>query len=1607
MAITFTGGKGSGSAVTLYGVVSNMSSLPKEGSKEASLMKDVFHLGWIYVMETKDTSKLYQYLPQNIAQTVWTWKEVNFVQSGAPGSMGPPGPKGDSINFKGVKPSAAAVHAETRATKGDAWYVNNVSVPSEDGLVLVAAINNPTGSGTWISLGNWKGKTGPIGPQGPRGSQGTSIEIIGSGRMTSRPDHPKDGSIWICEDHDDKENDGEWFIYGEVDKKWTPLGRFKGEKGDKGDTGPTGPKGDKGDTGAPGPQGPTGSQGQTGPQGPIGPTGPKGDQGLKGDPGPSVKAKGECTWTELQLKTKVLGDLWSIRDTTHPQQDGHLYVCGYPESKPETLAWIDLGRVKGEQGLTGPGLDIEGNATRSVILAKTPKKLAEAWICFDIDPVTHNPNKDHGHLFVWVPTEGTSEPLKQGTWVARGRIIGEPGEPARPIKAVGYGTHEQMMQRTKNVGDLWVVQDPNDNNHDGHGFVVSSTNPGQPNDLQWVDVGLARGYGIRARGIIANKATLQGLIDKRYGDIAFINRNSTDGHAGEGFICIHPEGDTVDAQWVSIGTFIGEKGDKGDQGPSGPAGTDGQQGPAGTPGAQGPAGPQGEKGERGPQGVQGETGPIGPKGPKGDKGEPGKDGDAGTVGPTGPQGPPGQTGGQGEKGDTGEKGDQGLPGEAFNYKGGLTGNDMWATMKNDGDDEYKNEVNDAYFTVTQHIPKQDEIPSSTPKDYVVRANTLYIYVGGHTDNFVDRWHRMGPIGQNFRGTIKFEDLKKIYDDKPGTMFNGDTWLISKDSTTDKWNGKLVVYAPDIFSTEFENSFYATESIRGDKGEKGDKGDTGTPGPGFTYKGVITGKTFYETVINDTSLSVLNNAYYIITDHYPNDKPYQRVKANSFYICNKPTATDAFDKWEKFGPVGMNFKGTQRWEDLQEMYQKDSGASFFTGDTWFVSESIQKNKFENRFVTYHLDTDKSELEDRLVSTPEIIGKQGKPGTTMHYLGMIDGKGLWEKMKLGQAGGNLNDAWFTVSDHRETSWPLNKFIHSNCIYVKTGTASGGDEFNNWTRTGSIGFKFRGQYTTQGLYSWWDKNKGDLSYIDNGETFYIDDGKGATTQWHGKLVVYQRSASQPNVFASNFHVILSNVESPRGHTLGGDITDLVANGVKGQRWLVESTHQVPPGGIAAVTNAYYGSIVEVVENQTGKWTDGTLKKLGYWDQPIGTTSVDSMQDYIDGATTYIQKDTPQGEKPTKDNTVATMYVDVSPRGESVDKQQWANLKIRVEDVITKKQSQTLLLNDTESLADPDIPVDLPTLDLVIDYLFNALEEEAGRIELNRESINTMKTDIARNAMGISTNKGNVASNTLRIENLEKTGTGKPGPEGPPGKDGEPGKDGKDGMTLKFIAAGKYKDMQELTGPVEGWLFYIEDDADTEHGGHLFMYQEGTWEDMGKIRGKDGIDGKEGPQGPRGEKGEPGTPGPASGGLPIEYITGDKPPKEAQKAYSVVMWERTDRPYVGKTQPYYSLGTTDIHAWDNSSRNVFYEPYDSSKTLLTPGKNLTETLDDVMNHIPGGYRGLSEHKPTDTTHPNPKVGQWVQNAKPGRGLNFGWVYCEDAGWLAYGDIAGMKPNI
>lgn len=120
-------------------------------------------------------------------------------------------------------------------------------------------------------------------------------------------------------------------------------------------------------------------------------------------------------------------------------------------------------------------------------------------------------------------------------------------------------------------------------------------------------------------------------------------------------------------------------------------------------------------------------------------------------------------------------------------------------------------------------------------------------------------------------------------------------------------------------------------------------------------------------------------------------------------------------------------------------------------------------------------------------------------------------------------------------------------------------------------------------------------------------------------------------------------------------------------------------------------------------------------------------------------------------------------------------------------------------------------------------------------------------KSAYQIAVSNGFVGTETAWLASLK-------GEKGDPGEQGPAGADGKS-VNIKGNVASS-SDLSSLTGIIDGDAYLAQDT------GHLHVYTNGSFIDVGEIRG---------PQGEKGEKGDPGTAG-ADGKTPVkgtDYFT------------------------------------------------------------------------------------------------------------------------------------------
>lgn len=121
-----------------------------------------------------------------------------------------------------------------------------------------------------------------------------------------------------------------------------------------------------------------------------------------------------------------------------------------------------------------------------------------------------------------------------------------------------------------------------------------------------------------------------------------------------------------------------------------------------------------------------------------------------------------------------------------------------------------------------------------------------------------------------------------------------------------------------------------------------------------------------------------------------------------------------------------------------------------------------------------------------------------------------------------------------------------------------------------------------------------------------------------------------------------------------------------------------------------------------------------------------------------------------------------------------------------------------------------------------------------------------------------------------------GDPGPQGPTGAQGDPGPQGTPGAALDVLGTVDTSTSLPATGNYgDAWMA-----ADT---GHLWIWGETGWVDVGPVQGPMGPSGPQGPQGLQGDMGFDGPPGPQGlqgppGGLGPTGLTGPRGPEGPQ---------------------------------------------------------------------------------------------------------------------------------
>jgi hypothetical protein len=100
-----------------------------------------------------------------------------------------------------------------------------------------------------------------------------------------------------------------------------------------------------------------------------------------------------------------------------------------------------------------------------------------------------------------------------------------------------------------------------------------------------------------------------------------------------------------------------------------------------------------------------------------------------------------------------------------------------------------------------------------------------------------------------------------------------------------------------------------------------------------------------------------------------------------------------------------------------------------------------------------------------------------------------------------------------------------------------------------------------------------------------------------------------------------------------------------------------------------------------------------------------------------------------------------------------------------------------------------------------------------------------------------------------------GPQGPEGPEGPEGPQGEQGPAGTSVQLKGAvPTVADLDDISGQLTGDLYVVTETGDG------YVWDGDSWENVGQIRGPQGIQGPTGPAGPTGPQGIQGIQGPAS---------------------------------------------------------------------------------------------------------------------------------------------------
>ena len=158
--------------------------------------------------------------------------------------------------------------------------------------------------------------------------------------------------------------------------------------------------------------------------------------------------------------------------------------------------------------------------------------------------------------------------------------------------------------------------------------------------------------------------------------------------------------------------------------------------------------------------------------------------------------------------------------------------------------------------------------------------------------------------------------------------------------------------------------------------------------------------------------------------------------------------------------------------------------------------------------------------------------------------------------------------------------------------------------------------------------------------------------------------------------------------------------------------------------------------------------------------------------------------------------------------------------------------------------------------------------------------KGDDGKSAYQIAVEKGFTGDETAWLASLkgakgDKGNTGPQGPQGPTGPAGPQGKQGIQGIQGPKGADGKSinvkgsvntaADLKKLSNVSDGDGYVTADD------GHLHVYSNSSWVDVGVVKGPKGDKGDTGPQGPQGVQGPTGPAGP-QGKQGIQGVQGPK---------------------------------------------------------------------------------------------------------------------------------------